>query len=112
MAEAIFNHLAQTDSAVSAGISPAEEIDAKIIKVLQEIGIKIKSSKPKLLTDSMLKDADVIISFGCLVPSLFPKEKFQEWLIEDPASLKEFRMARDEIAGKIKTLLANMQNNI
>lgn len=105
MAEAIFNSLSKSDQATSAGTSPAKEVDLLTIQVLREIGINPKNPKPKLLQDSDLGTAGIIISFGCLVPSMFSKGKFQEWEIEDPKTIEEFREVRDQITKKVKELI-------
>jgi arsenate reductase len=105
MAEAIFNSLSKNTKAVSAGTMPAQEVDPLTIQVLKEVGITTDSLKPKTVTDEMLKEANLIVSFGCLVPSMFPKDKFQEWHIQDPTTIEEFRTVRDELTEKIKNLL-------
>jgi protein-tyrosine-phosphatase len=57
----------------------------------------------------MLENADLIISFGCLIPSAFPREKFQEWQIKAPTTLEEFRAVRDELTEKIKNLISTIE---
>jgi arsenate reductase len=107
MAEAIFNHFAKNAIAESAGTMPAKEVDPRVKEVLEEIDIAVSERiTPKKITDEMLKSADLIISFGCLVPSMFPKEKFQEWQVSDPQTIEEFRTVRDELVNKIKLLIA------
>lgn len=105
MAEAIFNSLLKSDRATSAGTLPAKEVDPLTIQVLREIGIDPEDPKPKLLQDGDLETVDIIVSFGCLVPSMFPKEKFQEWEIKDPRTIEEFREVRDQITKKVKELI-------
>lgn len=106
LAEAIFNHYADSTVAISAGTIPAEEIDPEIPVVLEEIGITdLDSLQPKLITTEMIDKADKIISFGCLVPSLFPEDKFSEWLIHDPESQEELRSVRDELLERIKRMI-------
>lgn len=108
IAEAIFNHLSSTTQAISGGTFPAKTIDPLVIRVLREVGIEPRGIYPKPLQDKDLDNADMVISFGCLMPSLFPKEKFQEWKIKDPQSIKEFREVRDEITKRVKTLLSEL----
>lgn len=106
LAEAIFNHLATGAVAQSAGTFPAHEIDPRIKGILQEIGVALPDqTTPKKVTDRMLEEADLIISFGCLVPGMFPKEKFEEWHVADPQTDEELRAVRDELVEKIKTLI-------
>ncbi len=82
LAEAIFNHLARQSQSVSGGTFPADKIDPLTIKSLREIGLPTKNLYPKQLNNSDLNSADIIVSFGCLNPYLFPKGKFQEWRIK------------------------------
>lgn len=111
MAEAIFNSLSESDHATSAGTLPAKEIDPITIQVLKEVRIKPAELKPKLLQKIALDKADIIVSFGCLVPSMFPKSKFREWNIEDPHTLEEYRAVRDLITLKVKELIAALSNS-
>lgn len=106
MAKVIFNHLATNAVAESAGTMPSREADPNVKKVLEEINITVSEPMiPKKVDDEMLKNADLIVSFGCLISSMFPKEKFQEWHISDPQTIEEFRAVRDELISKIKTLI-------
>ena len=91
LAEAIFNHLASKSHAISGGTFPAKEIDPLTLQSLQEIGLPTNNLQHKILKNIDLDNADVIISFGCLIPSSFPKDKFQEWRIKDPETIEEFR---------------------
>jgi protein-tyrosine-phosphatase len=106
MAEAIFNHFATKAYAISAGTMPADKVDPRIGEVLQEIGIPVRGVMlPKKVTDKMLQGAERIVSFGCLVPSQFPSEKFEEWQIPDPQTDEELRSVRDALVEKIKGLI-------
>jgi len=85
---------------------PANEVDPRIKEVLQEIGIPVRGLMlPQKVTDKMLQGAERIVSFGCLVPSMFPPEKFEEWQIPDPQTDEELRAVRDELVEKIKDLI-------
>lgn len=94
MAEAIFNHLAKERSlsvrAISAGILPAEEVDSHVTTLLSCHGIMYQEQKPKKLHTEMLEEAYLIISFGCLVPDMYPKEKFEEWLVNNPRTPEDY----------------------
>lgn len=106
MAEAIFNSLATKARAISAGTMPADEVDPRIPKILQEIGIAVSESlRPKEVTDEMLQSAGIIVSFGCLVPSMFPPEKFEEWQVSDPETDEELHSVRDDLVERIKTFI-------
>lgn len=94
IAEAIFNHLAKERSmpvrAVSAGTIPAEKTDPQVANVLSRHGIEYTEHKPQKLDNEMLNEADHIVSFGCLIPGMFPKSKFEEWLVDDPYTAEEY----------------------
>jgi len=110
MATIIFNHFAKKAKAESAGLLPASEVDKRVITVLQEI--KIKPSQellPRQFTEEMIKEADLVISFGCLDQKLIPPAKFREWQIEPPLNLDDFRQLRDRLIKKVKELIA--ENN-
>lgn len=112
MAEAIFNHLIKGMGwrAESAGTAPAQSIDPLTIKVLQEIDIDTEGLRPKKVTDEMLQDANTIVSFGCLVPSMFPKDKFKEWIVDEPKTLEDFRNVRDLLWDKIQGLIDEIKS--
>lgn len=106
LAAAIFNYFSTSTQAISAGTIPAAESDPRLAEVLSEIGImNVGLLEPKQITKEMIDKADRIISFGCLVPALFPEEKFSEWLIADPQTDAELRAVRDELLERIKRMI-------
>jgi arsenate reductase (thioredoxin) len=110
MAAIIFNHFAKKAKAESAGLFPTSEIDKRVIAVLQEIKIKPPQKLlPRQLTEEMLKEADLVISFGCLDQKLISPAKFREWQIEPPLTFEDFRQLRDRLIEKVKELIA--ENN-
>ena len=46
----------------SAGSSPANEINAAVLEVMEEIGVDMGEEFPKPLTDEVVKAADVVIT--------------------------------------------------
>ncbi len=106
MAEAIFNHLANKATAESAGTNPAETVDPLVAEVLAERGISFASHSPQAVSDTMVQEADFIISFGCLVPSSSPKVKFEEWVTDVPSTLDEHRQVRDIIFARVQQFIA------
>ncbi|MEX0931448.1 MAG: low molecular weight phosphatase family protein [Candidatus Paceibacterota bacterium] len=109
IAEAVFNHLAQEKNidahAISAGTIPAQEVDTVVAGLLNEKDIKTQLETPRKLTDELLTQADRIVSFGCLIPDMFPKDKFEEWLVDDPKTPEEYKLAFDTIYQKVEDLL-------
>lgn len=106
MAAAIFNHLATNATAESAGTMPADAPDPLVAEALAEIGIVPKTPLvPRRVTNEMLQNADLIVSFGCLASEMFPPEKFIEWEVMVPQTIEEYRLVRDELVEKIKALI-------
>ena len=92
----------------SAGSKPANEINPKMIQVMEEIGIDMAYIKPKSLED-LLKEftPDTLVSMGCEEQCPYiPGVNKIEWDIEDPADkdIEFMRKTRDEILSKVKKL--------
>ena len=106
MAEAIFNHLAKDAVAESAGTDPAKEIHPMVREILEETGIDLPDeASPKEVSNEMMDEADLVVSFGCLVPSLFPKDKFEEWEMPVPKTMDDFRELREKLSVEIKRMI-------
>jgi arsenate reductase len=113
MAEAFFNHMANNKArGISAGTSPAKQVNPEVVKVMEEIGISMKDRSPKLLTPEMFKDLDLAVTMGCGAEGVCPASfiKSDDWNIEDPKgkSLEEVRRIRDEIRGRVADLIENL----
>ncbi len=65
---------------------------------------------PKPLTDDVVRAADVVITMGCgdACP-IYPGKRYEDWELEDPAGkdLETVRRIRDEIAERVRALLAS-----
>ena len=97
----------------SAGTIPAEKVNPIVIQVMQERGIALPG-KPKMLTQEMVKEADLVVTMGCSVQEVCPKpmieqmeKKLVDWHIEDPKekSIGEVRKIAAEIQDRILELL-------
>jgi protein-tyrosine-phosphatase len=96
--------------ATSAGTVPAEEVNPVVVQVMREKGIDLSVNKPKLVTNQMVQEADVIIVMGCSAQGFCPApllNKVVDWGIEDPKGkpLEKVREIRDEIERKVKKLI-------
>jgi arsenate reductase len=107
MAAAFYNHFVGS-GAVSAGTQPGERVHPEVVAVMQEEGIDLSGVKPQLLTDSMARDTDLLITMGCgeacpLVSGL----KRDDWPLADPKGkpLDEVRQIRDEVKHKVLDLI-------
>jgi arsenate reductase len=98
--------------ASSAGTVPAERVNPTVAEAMNEKGIAL-SAKPKLLTEQMIKEADLIVTMGCSVEDVCPapalqqmQKKLVDWHIEDPKGkpLEEVRKIRTQIENKVRGL--------
>ena len=94
--------------AVSAGSTPAEEINPLMIEVMGEKDIDMAFRKPKTISAvASHGKPDLIISMGCgdACP-LFPDVPNEEWDLEDPAGkpISLMREIRDDIEKRVKDL--------
>ncbi len=106
MAEAIFNHLAKNAVAESAGTDPADEIHPGVRDVLEEAGIALSpEASPRDLSNEMMDEADLVVSFGCLVPSLFPESKFEEWEMPVAETTDDLRELRDKLIVEVRRII-------
>jgi protein-tyrosine-phosphatase len=81
-----------------------------VVQVMREKGIDVSANKPKLITNQMVQEADVIIVMGCSAQGFCPApllNKVTDWGIEDPKGkpVKKVREIRDEIEKRVRTLL-------
>jgi len=112
MAAGLLNQLAASRVHVrSAGSAPADQLNPKVVEAMREIGIDISQEFPKPLTGAMVKSADVVITMGCgdACP-IYPGKRYEDWELEDPAGkdLDTVRRIRDEIAGRVRTLIGDL----
>jgi arsenate reductase len=112
MAEAIAR--AYGVDATSAGTIPAQAVNPIVVEAMKERGFNLSSSKPKILTDQMIEDADYVVTMGCRVESVCPKplivkmeKKLVDWKIDDPKGkeIEDVRKIRSEIENRVLELL-------
>ncbi len=112
MAAGYLQHLAGGRIEVySAGSQPAEGINPVAVAVMAEDGIDIAGEQPKILTDSAVEQADVVITMGCgdACP-YFPGKRYEDWTLDDPAGqgIEAVRPIRDEIRARVELLVASL----
>jgi protein-tyrosine-phosphatase len=99
--------------ASSAGTVPAEKVNPIVVEVMKERGIAL-SMKPKMLTEQMIGEADLVVTMGCSVEEVCPRplvqqmeKKLVDWHIEDPKGkpLEQVRQIRAQIESKVMELL-------
>jgi protein-tyrosine-phosphatase len=82
-----------------------------VIEVMQEVGIDLRSERPTLLQDDPVRVSGVEITMGCRdACPVFPGIRCEDWELEDPAgkSIDEVRAIRDEIDGRVRSLLDDL----
>ena len=99
--------------ATSAGTVPAEKVNPLVVQVMQERGISLPG-RPKMLTEDMIKEADLVVTMGCSVQEVCPaplvqqmERKLVDWHIEDPKGkpIEEVRKIASQIENKTIELL-------
>ena len=112
MAAAFLTHL--SDGAVevrSAGSAPAETVHPSAVQAMAEVGIDIAAEKPKILTDRVVRESDVVITMGCgdTCP-FYPGRRYEDWVLDDPAGkgVEAVRPIRDEIRRRVEALLSDL----
>jgi arsenate reductase (thioredoxin) len=95
----------------SAGSTPANELNPKVVEAMREIGIDISREFPKPLTDESVRAADVVITMGCgdACP-IYPGKRYEDWDLDDPAGkdLATVRGIRNEIEIRVERLLEHL----
>jgi arsenate reductase (thioredoxin) len=95
----------------SAGSTPADEVNPRVLTALSEIGVDLDDAFPKPLTDEVVRAADVVITMGCgdACP-IYPGRRYEDWVVDDPAEtdLDGIRRIRDEIDARVQRLAAEL----
>jgi arsenate reductase (thioredoxin) len=112
MAAAMMTDLADDSVVVhTAGSEPADRLNPAVVEALSELGLDISRNVPTMLTSAMAATADVIVTMGCgdACP-VYPGKRYLDWELTDPAglSLAQVRVIRDDIAGRVAVLLAEL----
>jgi arsenate reductase len=113
MSQALFEQAAADlgHAARSAGTTPAARVHPEVVTVMRELGIDLADRTPQPLTDELARWADVVVTMGCgdSCPYI-PGRRYLDWNLADPhgRDLDAVRAIRDEIAARVRTLLAEL----
>ena len=112
MAAALFNRAADPAKAeaVSAGTKPGTAVHPEVRDVMREIGIDLSEAHPRLLTDALAREVNVLITMGCGEECpLVPGVERDDWALPDPKGrpVGEVRAIRDEINARVAALVAS-----
>jgi arsenate reductase len=111
MAAAWFNRLADPGKAraISAGTQPGPRVHPEVQAAMNEVGIDLSAATPRLLTDALASDAQLLITMGCgdacpYVPGL----QRDDWPLEDPKGkpVERVREIRDDIRTRVAALIS------
>jgi len=112
MAAGYLRHLAgDRIEVVSAGSQPADGVNEAAVAAMAEEGIDIAKQRPKLLTDTAVQTADVVVTMGCGDECPFyPGRRYEDWVLDDPAGLglQAVRPIRDEIRRRVEQLISEV----
>jgi protein-tyrosine-phosphatase len=112
MAAGYLQHLAgDRIEVLSAGSQPADQVNPAAVAAMAEEGIDIAGNQPKLLSDSAVRSADVVVTMGCGDECPFyPGKRYEDWVLDDPAGLgvEAVRPIRDEIRKRVEHLISEL----
>jgi arsenate reductase (thioredoxin) len=111
MAERLFRQaVGERHSARSAGSAPGSATHPQVLDALEELGLDASDHVPAKLDDERIGWADVIVATCDDACPVVPGKRYVSWRIEDPAgqSLADVRRIRDEIAGRVHELVADL----
>lgn len=116
MSQALFEQAAAgRHHAISAG-SEAEAHSGphpEVVQAMRELGIDVAAQQPQRLTTELAARADAVVTMGCgdACPVIPGKKQLRlDWDLPDPKDrpLDEVRATRDEIAGRVRDLLVQL----
>ena len=112
MAAGFLRHLAgDRVEVLSAGSEPADLVNPVAVEAMAEVGIDVSAEQPKLLRDTAVREADVVITMGCgdACP-IYPGKRYEDCDLPDPAGrpLAAVRLIRDEVETRIKELVGSL----
>ncbi|MCX6405887.1 MAG: arsenate reductase ArsC [Propionibacteriales bacterium] len=96
---------------LSAGSTPADEVNPVAVAAMAELGIDIAGEQPKVLTDDAVVAADVVVTMGCGDECPFyVGKRYEDWVLDDPAGqgIDAVRPIRDEVRSRVEQLLASL----
>lgn len=111
MAEAFARmHGAGQVEALSAGSRPSGRINPKAMRFMTELGYDLSAHQSKSL-DEISGAFDAVITMGCgdNCPWI-PAQRREDWALPDPRDMDDegYRAVRDQIAGRVRDLLASL----
>jgi arsenate reductase len=114
MSQALFERAADgRHEAASAGTTPGERVHPEVVEAMSELGVDLSARRPRGLTREMAEWADVVVTMGCGDECPYiPGKRYIDWDLTDPSGLPldEVRRIRDDIAGRVRALVAELDS--
>jgi arsenate reductase len=112
MAAALLDHHAMDRvKVVSAGSTPAEEVNQVAVAAMAEWGLDISAETPNTFTDDDVRGADIVVTMGCgdACP-VFEGTRYVDWDLTDPAGrdISVVRSIRNDIDVRVRALLCEL----
>jgi arsenate reductase (thioredoxin) len=96
---------------LSGGSAPAAAVHPVAVEAMAEVGVDITADPPRAWSRDDLDRTDVVVTMGCGddCPYL-PGKRYLDWELTDPSGrpLEEVRPIRDDIAARVRQLLAEL----
>ena len=96
--------------ALSAGSRPSGVINPKALRFMAELGYDLAQHASKSL-DDIAGEFDAVVTMGCgdACPWV-PAKRREDWALKDPRDMDDagYRAVRDDIAARVRTLLASL----
>jgi arsenate reductase len=112
MSQALFERAADgRHRALSAGTTPAERVHPEVVEVMRELGFDLADRTPRKLTRELAEQAAVVVTMGCGDECPYvPGRRYLDWELDDPEGrpIEEVRATRDEIAVRVRELVAEL----
>jgi protein-tyrosine-phosphatase len=112
MSRALFDQAAGgRHSSDSAGTTPGEHVHPEVVEAMAELGIDVADRVPRKLTPELAERADVVVTMGCGDECPYiPGKRYVDWDLPDPKGrpLEEVRRTREDIAGRVRDLVAEL----
>lgn len=102
----------------SAGTKPGKAINQLSAESLAEVGVNISGETPKLLTEDMVRAADLVVTLGreAHVEEV-AGTRFENWDTDQPSErgiegMERMRLVRDDIARRVDGLCLQLTADI
>lgn len=114
MSAALFDRAAGgRHRALSAGTTPAEHVHPEVVEVMRELDIDLADRQPRLLTEEIAEQADIVVTMGCGDKCPFiPGKRYVDWELSDPNGqpIPAVRTIRDEIWQRVGALIQELDS--